>query len=100
MMALSPWIPLQQIPALWGPMEVLRRMKACLYCTHLPMSTLRRDVSSQSSGNSMNVKRQTSQEIASFFSEEREEEYAAIWKFLWAVKGMLGQLVCQEFQST
>ncbi len=48
----------------------------------------------------MNVKRQTSQEIASFFSEEREEEYAAIWKFLWAVKGMLGQLVCQEFQST
>ncbi len=44
-------------------------------------------VSSQSSGNSMNVKRQTSQEIASFFSEEREEEYAAIWKFLLGSEG-------------
>ncbi len=39
-------------------------------------------VSSQSLGNSMNVKRKTPQQIASFFSEEREEEYAAIWKFL------------------
>ena len=32
--------------------------------------------------NSLNVKRQTPQEIVSCFSEEREEEYAAIWKFL------------------
>ncbi len=39
-------------------------------------------VSSQSSRNSMKVKRKTPQQIASFFSEEREEEYAAIWKFL------------------
>lgn len=39
-------------------------------------------VSSQSLRNSMNVKRKTPQEIASFFSEKKEEEYAAMWKFL------------------
>lgn len=39
-------------------------------------------VSSQSLRDSTNVKHMTPQQIASFFSEEKEEEYAAMWKFL------------------